>query len=359
MRKNEAMVSGRKMVVFPYYRGNPYLNLTYLASRAAGTDVVQTRRLDEFVDATSELRAGDFVHVHWTAEIAQNADDELEARTALDSFCETVLSAKDRGVHLLWTVHNRVPHETKWFELEKALSQFLADVADRIVVMSPATADVVSDVFTLPIDKVVTIPHPSYQGVFTPVDRALARNHLGVPDDLPTALFFGQMRSYKGIGTLLESASLASADGAQLGLLLAGRASDGAQARIEAHLPDGVPIVRHYGFVPNEDVARWFAAADLAVFPYADILNSGSIHLAATLEVPVAIPDLPNLVDQFGDEEWVHFYSADEGPKDLARLLCDLPRIRALPNSARRFAARTSPYAVSEQLADLVASLEA
>jgi len=359
MRKNVAMVSGRKILVFPYYRGNPYQNLTYLASRADGNDVVQTRKLDEFLEAASDLRAGDVVHVHWTAEIVQNADGKHEGRASLDSFCTTVRAAKARGVRLLWTVHNRVPHETKWFELEKELSQFLADIADRIVVMSPATAEVVSDVFTLPTDTVVTIPHPSYQGVFTPVDQVGARTHLGVPADLPTALFFGQMRSYKGIGTLLESASLASAGGAQFGLLLAGRATAAAKARIEAHLPPGVPIVRHYEFVPNEHVANWFAAADLAVFPYADILNSGSIHLAATLGVPVAIPDLPHLVEQFADEDWVHFYSAEDGPKALAKLLSDLPRIRQSPNSARQFARRTAPYTVSEQLADLIASLEA
>ena len=359
MSKNGPMVAGRKVLVFPYYRGNPYLNLLYLAVRADGADVVPTVKRDAFLQAASDLRSGDVMHVHWTAEIAQNEATEDAARSAFGSFCQAVLSAKERGVRVVWTVHNRVPHETTWFELERALSQFLADQADRILVMSPATAEIVSDVFALPTQKSVTIPHPSYQGIYTPVDATTARADLGIPGDLPTALFFGQMRTYKGLGTLLEAASLAASGGTRLGLLLAGRAADSEQERILTLLPRDVLAVHHFEFVPDDEVARWFAAADIAVFPYTDILNSGSIHLAATLGVPVAIPDLPHLVEQFAEQDWVHFYRADEGPADLARLLSDVRAIRDRPNSARDFALRTSPYAVSEQYADLVASLEA
>lgn len=353
------MVSGRHIVVFPYYYGNPYLNLTYLAAQAAGNVVIPARRLNNLVESAAELTAGDILHVHWTAEIVQNWDDEIESRRALDTFCDVVLSAKDRGVRLLWTVHNRVPHETTWLERERALSQFIADTADRIIVMSPATAEVVSDVVKLPTEKLFTLPHPSYQGIYPRADRARSREELQVPPGLPTALFFGQMRAYKGVSTLLEAAALAVSGGAELGLLLAGRTSDDELERIEQLLPTGMPVVRHHEFVADNDVARWFGAADLVVLPYTDILNSGSIHLAATFGVPVAIPDLAQLVDQFADENWVHFYRAEEGPMDLARLLADVPRLRETPNSAREFAMRTSPYKISEQLADLIASLEA
>lgn len=351
------MVPGRRIVVFPYYQENPYLNLTYLATQAAGDVVVPTSRLQGFADSVAELKAGDVMHLHWTNRIVQGAEDEAAANAALDLFRDTVLAAKSRGVRLLWTVHNRVPHETKWFELERTLSQFIADTADRILVMSPATMDVVSDVFTLPAKKAFALPHPSYQGIYPPADGARSREELGVPADLPTALFFGQMRAYKGIGTLLEAAGLASAAGAELGLLLAGRTTDVERARIDQLLPEGVPVVRHHEFVDDSDVSRWFGAADLVVLPYTDILNSGSIHLAATLGVPVAIPNIPHLVDQFSDKDWVHFYNTDEGAADLARILADIPRIRQAPNSSRQFAARISPYAISERFADFLQKL--
>jgi glycosyltransferase involved in cell wall biosynthesis len=357
MGQNGRMASGRTIVVFPYYYENPYLNLTYLATQASGDVIVPVSRLTTFVEAVSNLASGDVMHVHWTNRIVQGAEDEESANAALDLFRDAVLAAKARGVRLLWTVHNRVPHETRWFELERSLSQFIADTADRILVMSPATAEVVSDVFTLPVDKVSTLPHPSYQGIYPPADPVRSREELGVPADLPTALFFGQMRAYKGVETLLEAVGLVASSGADIGLLLAGRTSEVERERIEQLLPSGVPVVRHHEFVDNIDVPRWFGAADLVVLPYNDILNSGSIHLAATLGVPVAVPDIPQLADQFADENWVHFYRADEGPADLARVLADIPRIRQMPNSSHRFAARISPYAVSEQFADLVASL--
>jgi beta-1,4-mannosyltransferase len=357
MRKNGVMVPGRKIVVFPYYRENPYLNLTYLATQAAGDLVLPTSQLKGLADSVAELASGDVIHVHWTNRIAQSARDEAAAHAAVDLFRDTVLSAKQRGVKLLWTVHNRVPHETRWFELERTLSQFIADTADRIIVMSPSTVEVVSDVVTLPPKKIFSLPHPSYQGIYAPADPQRSRDELGVPAELPTALFFGQMRAYKGVATFLAAAGIATAGGAELGLLLAGRTTDEERERIEKLLPDDVPVVRHHEFVADKDVARWFGAADIVVLPYTDILNSGSIHLAATLGLPVAIPNIPQLVEQFSDKDWVHFYDAEDGAADLARLLADLPRIRQAPNSSQQFAARISPYAISERFAEFLAKL--
>jgi glycosyltransferase involved in cell wall biosynthesis len=49
--------------------------------------------------------------------------------------------------------------------------------------------------------------------------------------------------------------------------------------------------------VPDEDLARFFQATDVAVFPFREITNSASVMLAQSFGVPVVIPNLSNLED--------------------------------------------------------------
>ena len=50
-------------------------------------------------------------------------------------------------------------------------------------------------------------------------------------------------------------------------------------------------------WVPDEDLARYFQATDVAVFPFRAITNSASLLLAQSFGKPIVIPKLPALTD--------------------------------------------------------------
>ena len=50
-------------------------------------------------------------------------------------------------------------------------------------------------------------------------------------------------------------------------------------------------------WVPDEDLARYFQATDVAVFPFRAITNSASLLLAQSFGKPIVIPNLPALAD--------------------------------------------------------------
>jgi len=340
--------------------GNPYLNLMNLASRAAGYQLIARSAYESLLTSVATLDKGDVVHIHWTSPIAQPARNARAARRRVDAVEEVLTDARRRGVRIVWTVHNRLPHELEYFQTEQRLYEVLAEVSDVIHVMAPATAELVSDVVALPAEKIVQIPHPSYLGVYDSlVSREEARASFGLTDDDFAVLFLGQIRPYKGIDLLLESfAKIRRDDGRRPVLLLAGAASPEAIAQFDELRPEGIRSITSFEAVPDSDVARWYGAADVAVMPYRAILNSGSLHLSATMKVPAIVPGLPHLREQFGMEPWVSFFDVDSPADSLADLLSGDDRRSVLDEAVYdRFTDPISPWNVSLAYRDVLRRL--
>jgi len=351
-------VPDRSLVVFPAYRDNPYLNLMLLAPRAARWNVVKVLRLEQLEQHLGHLGAGDVFHMHWTAPIVQRADDDLDtARIRLDRFRRAVDAARARGAGLVWTIHNVLPHDARHLDLELELNRYLADVADAVHVMNVDTIAAVAPHYTLDPARVVHIPHPSYQGVYPDsLTPASARDALGLAPTDRTVLAFGQMRPYKGVDVLVDAVRRMPAVDRPV-LLLAGRTADADRAAIDDLIGDDLRTVREHDHVADVDVQRWFRAADVAVFPYRRVLNSGSLHLAASFGVPAVLPDEPHLRAEFGDEQWVRWFDPADPAGSIAEVLtAPLSSVDGMEVFSRRLApfARSRAYA---EMLDAVASV--
>jgi glycosyltransferase involved in cell wall biosynthesis len=335
------------------YRDNPYSNTLLLAPRASGWTVLESAHLDRLEADLRRLGPGDVFHMHWTAPIVQRAEDAAEARSRLDRFRRAVTDARESGAQLVWTIHNVLPHDARHLDLEIELNRFLASTADAVHVLSAGTGSVTSEFYELDPDKVVHIPHPSYQGVYdTTTNRDDARRSLGLADDELAVLFFGQIRPYKGVDTLIAAVGGLDADRATA-LLLAGRTSLDDEAAIDTLVPEGLHAVRHHAYVDDGDVERWFRASDVVVLPYRRVLNSGTLHLAATYGRPVLLPDEPHLRAEFAGEDWIGWFA----PGDSASLRDALRRPLPDQASTAAFTRRHSPYETSRKYAALLDDL--
>ena len=135
------------------------------------------------------------------------------------------------------------------------------------------------------VDAVITPSEASYKwlrrhSVETPItivptgsprraflDRAECRSALGLPPDLRTMLYVGRLAREKNLGVLFEMAARAFAVDPSLRLLLV---SDGPYRGECAATVRRLGIgdrVRFVGYVPRAEVDRYYAAADLFVFP--------------------------------------------------------------------------------------------
>jgi beta-1,4-mannosyltransferase len=356
-RRLTRVISGPRVLVFPAYRDNPYLNILGLAPRAAGYRFKSATRYDELLVRLEGLETGDILHLHWTAPLLQTAPSAAEADERFAALRSHVDRLTSRGVRLVWTVHNRLPHELRHHQAEVALYRWLAVTADVTHIMSPYTEDVLSDVCELRPDTVVRIPHPSFAGVYGPgPGRAAARDSFGLAADDHAILFLGHIRPYKGLSTLIAAAAKSRPEhGRSTVLMIAGGVADDDHAALESAIPPGLRTVLHPSFVADTDIARWMTAADVAVYPYESILNSGSVHLAATFALPVILPDEPHLRGQYGSRTWVRFFDTVRAVDTLAALLSDSGLFADVrTEDFEAFTADISPWTTSRRYRELL-----
>lgn len=336
------------------YVSNPYLTMAHVAPVAAGWSIVGVRSVAE-LDAAVD--AGDVAHIHWTAPVLSAAPDRAAATAKLDEFVAVLDRLRSRGAKLLWTVHNEIAHDTAWPDYEVRIASALADRADVILQMHDHTADAVSASYTLPRAKLVTLPHSSYLGIYGREQTTReAREELGIETRDHVVGFVGQVRRYKGIGTLCAAVDLAVEEIPDLTLLVAGAATHGDAAWLEGVMPKRARSVRWDRRVPDAKLASWVCAADVIALPYQRVLNSGSLLLAATFGRPVVVPSDTALASVYEGESWVHSYDADPG--DVAPLaesiVGALRTATADSRAARRFARDWTPYDMSRAYLDVL-----
>ena len=163
------------------------------------------------------------------------------------------------------------------------------------------------------------------------VPRSQARRRLELNPDEFVVLCFGFVAPYKGLEVALEAARLA---GPSVHLVVAGDEHPRLRGRdpYVAHLRAGWGQWAQFtGSVPDGDVADWFSAADLALFPYPrPFSSSGALADALSHHTPVLLS--PALAQCIGAPAAC---TAPDDPADLARRLVDISADRSLLDAIR------------------------
>jgi len=199
---------------------------------------------------------------------------------------------------ILFVVENLVSHEERLMDV--LLTRGALRYADHFLVLSGTVREQLAAFFpdaevyesTLPIYDCYNV-----QGLSS--DEARRRLGLGTS---AVMLFFGYVRAYKGLMTLIEVLPevFREVDGR---LLIVGEFYDDKQPYIEKMealgIADKVLVVDRY--VPNEEVELYFAAADVVVLPYVSATQSGILQIAYGFDKPVVVTDVGGLAEGVAD----------------------------------------------------------
>jgi glycosyltransferase involved in cell wall biosynthesis len=169
-------------------------------------------------------------------------------------------------------------------------------VATQVVVLEESLKQKLEAI--APWVQVTAIPH----GVDTnlkQVNQTLAKRRLGIPSHEPVVLFFGYMNWFKGADIFARTfARTKKILGKRLHVVMAGGESPTLQSRSYYQkfyrdvrkVADQSPHIRLTGYVPQRDIATYFSAADLVVFPYRHYMTaSGVLSLAFSYQKPFII----------------------------------------------------------------------
>jgi glycosyltransferase involved in cell wall biosynthesis len=345
----------------PVARLNPYQALLYGQAWRHGVAPVPLFNFDELEAVHAVARAAGqplVLHLHWTSGVLKAAETDEQARAAADAFLAQLDSFRAAGGQILWTAHNVLPHDTQRPELEAELQQGIVDRATAVHVLTERTAEAAAEWFSIPPDRILHIPHQSYDGAYLDaVSREQARWELGIgPEEVVYALV-GAIKPYKGTERLLDAfdALLDRVPG-QRRLIVAGKPdadppTEALLARCELH-----PFVLlHARTIPAEEMQLFLRAADIAVLPYRRSLNSGVLLLALTFGLPVVAPSIGGIPEVVGpDVARLFDPESDEG---LLRALAEADELLTpeARSAARRTAERYDPARLSAEFARAVA----
>lgn len=196
---------------------NPYQELLYEQLRARGVQVRYAGVLtpSQTVNVlflpleliTCRVLGWRLLHIHWVYSFQFPGARTFPwlRRAAQAWFGGVLATARLLGVRVVWTAHNVLPHE-RVFHDDYEARRALVRASDVVLVHSRAAGEALAEIGATP-RRLAVVPHGPYEPACDP-DRLRTP---GSGNRVRRLLFFGSIRSYKGVEELL--AAIAGLDG--------------------------------------------------------------------------------------------------------------------------------------------------
>ncbi len=203
------------------------------------------------------------------------------------------LARRNDHSKIITIIDNIIPHEKRPGDF--MLAKYYVNSCDAFITMSKSVTE---DLKKFTTSKPVSyIPHPIYDNFGEIISKAEARAKLGISDEDKVIMFFGIIRSYKGLDLLLKAMSKDNIKDRNIKLLVAGEFYEDKTPYLDIiknnHLEN--TVLMHDHFIANDDVKQYFCAADVVVQPYKSATQSGITQMAYHFEKPMIVTNVGGL----------------------------------------------------------------
>jgi beta-1,4-mannosyltransferase len=298
---------------------NPYTWLLYTHLARLGV------RVEEFTVARAFRGEYDVLHVHWPEKALTNGSWIWRVAGATVGLA-ILAAAHAHGARVVWTAHNAQPHESRHPRLERWFWAAFVRRVDAVIHPSAAGQHAVETRFPeLAARPHAVVPIGHFRGTYPDtISRDDARASLAIPDGARVVAFLGLVRPYKNVPHLVRTVRHLPASAGDVVLLVGGAPNTRGLAADVRAAAGGDPRVRlRLENVPDEEVQRYFRAADLVVLPFKEITNSASALLALSFDRPILVPARGAMAElrALAGRDWVWTYEGELTPACLADAL--------------------------------------
>ena len=243
--------------------------------------------------------ANPFTYVSTLKEIRDWAPDVLIVRYWMSYFAPSlgyITRQMKKQCKVISILDNVIPHEPHFFDAP--LTRYFLKGSTGCVTLCEAVSKDLLDL--KPDAKYTVIQHPLYSHFGEKRDRYETEEKIGIEHGKKNILFFGLIRTYKGLDILLEAFGGLPEE---YQLIVAGEpyGSFDKYQEIIDRLPGKDRIRLNLKYIKDSEVSDWFSAADLAVLPYRSATQSGISSVSYHFVVPMIVTDVGGLKETIGD----------------------------------------------------------
>ena len=335
-----------RVAFLPVYP-NPYQHLLGKALESLDVTVELVERLPAARWLHESRRAITILHLHWLDGLYMA---RYETPIRVVQFVRWFRLARRLGYRLVWTAHNVLPHRSGLNALHSMIQRMVMTEANAVIVHCEAGRRELLRRFS-PRCPLHVIPLGHYREVFpVTMDRAAARQVLGIGESRYVYLALGNIASYKGLDRFVEAFRNVAGDNDMA--LIAGRNRDRRLAgRLELAARQDGRIRVHAGFIPDDAMQCYLLAADVMVAPFERILTSSSVMTGLSYGLPAIVPDLGCLPELVTSDAGLVYGSGNRGALERALLEIKEHDPATMRESARSVADRYDWAGIGRQTA--------
>jgi glycosyltransferase involved in cell wall biosynthesis len=218
---------------------------------------------------------------------------------SLGTICRMV--RKNKHTKIISILDNIIPHEKR--PGDTSLTQYFVNSVDAFIAMSDSVYNDLS-LFDTKKPRLLN-PHPLFDNYGEAVSKEEAIRQLNLDMSKKYILFFGLIRDYKGLDILLKAMAPEALRNSDIQLLVAGEYYSNREEYEkligEFNLQDKVEM--HTRFIPDNEVYKYFCAADVVVQPYKHATQSGVTQICYHFNKPMIVTNVGGLPEIVPDNK--------------------------------------------------------
>jgi glycosyltransferase involved in cell wall biosynthesis len=268
------------------------------------------------------LISGDVYHFNWYESIDSSSLMKTYINYIKRKFLINLLKIFRKKI--VWTVHNNMPHNSKYVKLDYKMLKFMAKKADKIHILCEETSKLLY--LKKYNKKIYHICHGDYIGNYPKCDINIYDRY-NISKDKKIILFIGMISRYKNIDILIESFLKSSLYNGDFILLICGMCKD-EQYKNELKSSKYDNIIFDFNFVKDEEMSAYLNTCTLLVAPYdkTSSLNSGTLWMAMSYKKTMILPLIGCLKD-FDYNKYLYVYDYNNKQEHINNLINCLNKV--------------------------------
>lgn len=224
-----------------------------------------------------------------------------------------------KSMHVIAITDNVIPHEKR--PGDSMFTKYFVNNCDAFITMSKSVLNDLTK-FTSTTKKKF-IPHPVYNIFGEAISKSEARKKLSIPENDKLILFFGFIRSYKGLDLLIEAMNEPEVKQQNVRLLIAGEFYEDSKPYLDRINEFNAEnrFILHTSFIGKDEVKNYFCAADLVVQPYKSATQSGITQIAYYFGRPMLVTNVGGLAEIVADKRVG--YVTERNAQSIAHAISD------------------------------------